>query len=852
MIARPLSCRFFIGRRLEFDVLDQARQELAKGRGAVVLIAGDAGIGKSRLVAEFLHKLRSGRLRNVASAECLERAPQPLGPIRALAASLRRTLRAGELPADVTRALAQLRLGASDDLPGTEPAPLDKAELFAALTTLLRTAATERATILAVEDLHWADPSTLDFLVYLAPRIASTRLLLLATYRSDEAEAEGPLRSALARLAREPVVRRLDLRALAGEDLRALLSGALDGQPALPLKTVREVEARCEGNPFFAEELLKNAVEHRDSTEAPGLPLSIRTAIVERLAGLSHEDRAVVDRAAVLGQRFDPGVLARTLGSDVAAVLPALRRAHKLNILIEDDGERIQFRFRHALMRQAIYEEMLRIDARQLHAETLATLESLNEPERDLEALAYHAWEAHDGAKALRYNEAAGEAALAVHGLTEARQCFERALEVAVEPADQARLHERIGYVAQLQGLIHEALESFEAAFQIFRTTGSLDRAADVVRAITSERNNLGDRDAAGLGIKFLAQYGDRVSQHPRDALHALVARVLCIVFDFSRAREHLAAIEDPQSLPPRVKQNYLISWMEIAWYASDAATWSRNAADLIELVPALPPFLGQMALYVTALGGTTLGQRRTIDRALTLAERIAASRKFESMRVYGAAIRAMDEYFRGRLERARAYVKDVLGDTEATVSQMAATLSAPLIAAALDDKTLVTPAIEAVIGEARRSTSSPDDAAILAASAVWLAARGSLEPARADLRLSLACLPRALPYCGVPFVLAAELFALDEMEPLERLLDEGAMPVDDIVGRSHAALARAILARRRGEEKPRSHSRASPSRDTARSSGRSSRRARSKRPAASTRLGESTSAAARAQARTG
>jgi DNA-binding NarL/FixJ family response regulator/tetratricopeptide (TPR) repeat protein len=801
VIARPLSCRFFIGRHLEFDVLDQARRGLAKGRGSVVLIAGDAGIGKSRLVAEFLQKLRGGRLRNVASAECLERAPQPLGPFRVLAASLKHSLRAKDLPGDVVQTLAQLRVGAAAGAGSeSEAAPLDKAELFAALATYFKAATAERATILTVEDLHWADPSTLDFLVYLAARIANSRLLLVATYRAEEAEAD-PLRGALARLAREPTVARLDLRALAGDELRALISGALDGQPSLPAKTLREVEARCEGNPFYAEELLKNAVEHRDAAEAPGLPLSIRTAIVERLAGLSDEDRAVVDRAAVLGQRFDPDVLARTLGSDVATLLPALRRAHKLNIIVEDEGERIQFRFRHALMRQAIYEEMLQIDARQLHAETLATLESLNEPSRDLEALAYHAWEAHDSAKALRYNEAAGEAALAVHGLAEARACFGRALEAAREPADQARLHERIGYVAQLQGLIHDALESFEAAFAIYRATDSFDRAADVVRAITSERNNLGDRSAPELGIKFLAEFGPRVNVQPRDALRALLARVLCIVYDFPRAREQLAAVADPESLVPRSRQNYVISWMDIAWFGGDSTTWSRYATELIDLVPALPPFLGLMALYSMVLTGTYLGQSRIIDRALALAGRIAAKRDFESMRVYGAAVRAMDAYYRGRLEQAREFMKDALSDTEAAVSQMAAALSAPLLAAALDDATLVPPAMEATIAEARRSASSPDDAAILAASAAWSVHRGALGSARADLRLALACRPRAVPYSGLPLVLAAEHLDLAETESFEPQLDGLEVPEAASVSSACAALAKAILARRRGDE---------------------------------------------------
>ena len=802
MIARPLSCRFFIGRDLEFDVLEQARRGLAKGRGAIVLVAGDAGIGKSRLVAEFIQKLRGGRVRNVASAECLESAPQPLGPFRTLATSLKHTLRAKDLPDDVARALAQLRIGAAADVRSeSETAPLDKAELFAALASFFKTAAAERATILTIEDLQWADPSTLDFLVYLAARIANSRLLLVATYRAEEAEGAGSLRGALARLARESTVARIDLRALAGDELRALIAGALDGQPSLPAKTLREVEARCEGNPFYAEELLKNAVEHRDAAEAPGLPLSIRTAIVERLAGLSDEDRAVVDRAAVLGQRFDPAVLARTLGSDVATLLPALRRAHKLNIIIEDEGERIQFRFRHALMRQAIYEEMLQIDARQLHAETLATLESLNEPSRDLEALAYHAWEAHDGVKALRYNEAAGEAALAVHGLAEARECFERALEAAREPADQARLYERIGYVAQLQGSIHDALESFEAAFEIYRATESFDHAADVVRAITSERNNLGDRSAPDLGIKFLAEFGARVSVQPRDALRALLARVLCIVYDFPRAREQLAEVADAGGLAPRSRQNYIISWMDIAWFTGDSTTWSRYATELIDLAPELPPFLGLMALYSMVLTGTYLGQSRIIDRALALADRIAAKRHFESMRVYGAAVRALNAYYRGHLEKAREFMKDALSDTEATVSQMAAALSAPLISAALDDATLVPPVTEAVIAEARRSASSPDDAAILAASAAWSIHRGALGTARADLRLALACRPRAVPYSGLPLMLAAEYLDLTETEALEQQFDVRDIPEADSASRAYAALAGAILAQRKGDE---------------------------------------------------
>ena len=170
-------------------------------------------------------------------------------------------------------------------------------------------------------------------------------------------------------------------------------------------------------------------------------------------------------------------------------------------------------------------------------------------------------------------------------------------------------------------------------------------------------------------------------------------------------------------------------------------------------------------------------------------------------MRVYGAAIRALDRYYRGDLEAARVLLRDALSDTEAAVSQMAAALSAPLVAAALDDPTLVTPALEAIIDEARRTAVSPDDAGILAASAAWAASRGDLEQARADLRMALASMPRAAPNCGIPLALAAEYFDLSETDSFARLLDEREIPESDAVGRTNAMLARAILARRRGED---------------------------------------------------
>jgi predicted ATPase len=366
-----------------------------------VLIAGEAGIGKTRLLSHFLRRTGEGRARRLATAECLEHAPQALGPIRSLLRSLGVSA-TGQAP-DVASALAQL--APNEDV--ARLPVLEKSELFGALAAVLRSLADDRATILSIEDVHWADAATLEFLAFLAPRIAGSRLLIVATYRSDEVEANEALRSSLARMTRESTVRRIDLRALGPSDFRALLAGALDGHAPVTAATLREIEVRAEGNPFFGEELLKSAIERGEGSQQSGIPLSIRTSILERLAVLTDEERRVIARAAVLGVRFSPSLLARSLDLDIEEIIPTLRRARDLNIIVEDDADPPRFHFRHALTRQTVYDGLLRTEARRLHQRIVETLEA-DDNGAELEELAYHAFEARDRARTLLYNERAG------------------------------------------------------------------------------------------------------------------------------------------------------------------------------------------------------------------------------------------------------------------------------------------------------------------------------------------------------------------------------------------------------------------------------------------------------------
>jgi DNA-binding NarL/FixJ family response regulator len=783
-------------------MLDEARRALSKSQGSVVLVGGEAGIGKSRLLAQFLRRAGDGRVRNLASAECLERAQQPFGPIREFVNDLVPNAPTAELTPVVLAALAQVApdaLSAANAVP--RAAGFEKAELFAALATFFKLVAAKRATILTIEDLHWADASTLEFLTYLAPRVAGTRLLLIATYRSDEVEANEELRTAIARMVREPTVRRLGLGAFGAADVHSLIAAALDGHGTLPQQTVRDVEARCEGNPFFAEELLKSAVEHGGARHDPALPLSIRASILERLSSLSEDEARIVARAAVLGYRFDPNVLALTMGCEVDAVLPALRRARSLNIVTEESSDRIRFRFRHALTRQTIYDDMLQFDARRLHEQILHTLESQGEPERHFEELAYHAWAARDGAKTLLYNERAGEAALEMRAISEARACFERALSVAHDTGEEARILARLAFTAMLQGRTPEALESYEAALALRLDRTEYDAAAELVRSIVTERNNMADLTALDLGRTFLSEHGAQLSTEPRDMLLALMARVACGVYDFPAVREFLEQVSDPLALPARARQNYLLSLAETHAYAGEEAGFNATARAVYDLCGELPPYLALIVLYTVAQAGAYLGANDLVERALTRAARLETQWDFSGVAAFGAAAGAWYWYLRGRLDLANAGVERALqrGDLPVVFNTVATV--APLVALALDDEALATRTLdEDRLRISREQSSSPDDASILGARAAWMSEHGRLAEARSELRLAVAAMPRAVPACGIALALAARHLSAPELTRVQALVDPANFVAEDRAGRACAALVSAVLAERRDD----------------------------------------------------
>jgi ATP/maltotriose-dependent transcriptional regulator MalT len=354
-----------VGRARELGVLGAAFDS-APG---VVLLGGEAGVGKTRLVNEFCARVRDARM---LIGGCLELGADGL-PFAPFTGALRRLVReigvdgvAELLPAGAARGLGRLmaEFGEPD---GDGASGHARARLFELVLTLLERLAAERPLVLVVEDAHWADRSTRELLTFLVRNLGvGVPLLIIVTYRTDDLHRSHPLRPLLTELERVEHVRRLELsrldRAEVGQLAREIMGEGYD--PEL----IERVFARSEGNPLFVEALLGSA-------GAPGdeLPESLRDLILAGVQRLPEETQEVLRVASGGEARIEHQLLAAVAGLDEAALNRALRPAVAANILIVDgDG----YAFRHALIREAIHEDLLPGEHTRLHAHYAEALDA--------------------------------------------------------------------------------------------------------------------------------------------------------------------------------------------------------------------------------------------------------------------------------------------------------------------------------------------------------------------------------------------------------------------------------------------------------------------------------------------
>ena len=362
-----------------------------------------------------------------------------------------------------------------------------QARLFEAVLATLGRLAEIEPVVLVVEDLHWADPATRDLVAYLVRQIRTERIGLVMTFRADELHRRHPLLPWLAELERTGRVERLELPRLDLAMTRELVA-TIRGTAPTPDEVAR-IHERSDGNPFFVEELLMAGSEDGSGR----LPPTLRGVLLARIASLPESAQAVVGVAAVAGRSVDHALLAAVDGRDETSLLDALRTAVASQVLVTGDdlaGGRDGYGFRHALLQEAAYEDLLPGERQRLHRAFAEALAARTPEEGAVEAghwaeLAHHWAAARDERRAFEAAVRAGTTAADAFAFVPARRHFEAALErwsVVDEPEalagmDRFELLERAADAAWLEGDLRRAVALRRDAVAGF------DQASDPVRA---------------------------------------------------------------------------------------------------------------------------------------------------------------------------------------------------------------------------------------------------------------------------------------------------------------------------------------------------------------------------------
>lgn len=490
LLEHNIVCPVLVGRLAPLEALGRALRRARAGESATILVSGEAGVGKTRLLRAATEQGRAEGSLVLQGASFEADRALPFAPlldlVRGFATSTSPAVAAHALDPAAPELLALFpELGRIFEL--TVPAPPTDPEhgrrrLFHALLTGLQLLSRRQPLLLLFEDVHWSDDATLDLLLHLARGVRDHAVVLALSYRSDEVGAG--LERLLAELNRARIVAELPLSRLGTAEVSTMLRAIFGEEGAPGEEFAALLHDLTEGNPFFVEEVLKALVVAGDLVPVAGgrwrarplervhVPRSAIEAVRRRLSGLSLPARELASMAAVMGRRFDFALLQAMTEHDETTLLGLVKELVAGQLVVDESAERIAFR--HALTREAIYAELLVRERVALHRRAARAIERLHGPLLDpvVETLAYHVFEAGEWAMARGYAARAAEHALALYAPREARAHLDRAVAAA--------RHEGIAPDASLllaRGRANETLGDFEAALEDFSTVLATARA---------------------------------------------------------------------------------------------------------------------------------------------------------------------------------------------------------------------------------------------------------------------------------------------------------------------------------------------------------------------------------------
>ncbi len=521
-VAQRVASTRFIGRRPELAELERALDDAEAASPAIVFLAGESGVGKTRLLGRLIDRAEERGGRALGGA-CIELGEDEL-PYAPLVAALRPLQRGrdpllAELPEPTRAELSRLvpELGEPSTEAEVEPGEAQR-RLFDAFLELIARVGEQQPVVLWIEDIHWADRSTRSFLRFLAASLSEERAVVVATYRSDELHRRHPLRPLVAELERSPCARRLEVVRFDRDELAEQLADILGRAPEP--EVVERMYGRSEGNPLFTEELLAAGVDARGP-----LPPSLREALLLRVERLGDDSQRLLRLLAVVG-RAGGDLLADAAGVDPAALSTAMREAIAAQIVVTDDSGR--FLFRHALLREVLYDDLLPGERAELHLALARALERLATDDAGAwvaTGVAHHYHAAGDQPRALAAALVAAQAVQRLHAYGEAARLLDRALELwgrVSEPEeltgiDLAELLTRAGRAHYLAGEDEVAAPLYQRAVEEIDERADPERAATVITALAGSQWALGQAERSRAtqrrGLELLADGGDSVAR---------------------------------------------------------------------------------------------------------------------------------------------------------------------------------------------------------------------------------------------------------------------------------------------------------------------------------------------------
>jgi DNA-binding SARP family transcriptional activator len=641
----------FVGRDEALARLEELCACARSGRGRMLLISGEAGIGKSRLMQELALRVQAGTLVLVGCSHP-ETQSMPYHPlVEALRPALIAQHPAGHIGpawlAEASRLMPELR-----DIYPALPDPLPdepeqaRARLFESLAKLiLGLVAGSRPVLFCLDDLHWADDSTLAWLAFLGHKLYGSRLLIVGTFQSGHAQVVAGLRQALAR---HNVLAELGLEGLDEAAVLQLLNHLADRLPADAL-LARRLWQTTGGNPFFLVETLRSLCEagptparwrYVNGLQAWPLPATIRSAVEARLACLSLQARQILEAGAVLGQVFSFDLLQRTVGRHDLETMDGLDELVARRLLRPDKGG---YAFCHQVTQAAVYHSLSPGRRRLLHRRAAEALEVFQP--NDAGALARHLECSAEYGRAAQYALRAGHVAKAVFGHAEARACFERVLQLLDKEAATLRDPARIAANRRLR------IQALDERGWALRLLGDMDTYASDLQEVARLAGSLSD-PALLAHLHWRQAYTHRWFCRYDEARRAAEAGLGASIAAGDRSLEAMCRRE--VGLAARETGNYALaqSCLEqalnlfvetedtlyqihtlgnlstLAWYQGayeQALTWARQGLACCEqsgsaLDRRIP--LGDLGAAASALGDAHLA-RRFLAESLTIARQI-------------------------------------------------------------------------------------------------------------------------------------------------------------------------------------------------------------------------------------